>query len=63
MAKVNNKSQTAKENHRKYISEDEDSYLNHFTYKIFPRFHLVVLVFLFTFVLNISNIRTLGFIQ
>ena len=52
MAKVNNKSQTAKENHRKkFISEDEDSYLNHFTYKIFPRFHLVVLVFLFTFAL------------
>lgn len=61
MAKVNNKSQTAKENHKKkFISEDEDSYLNHFTYKIFPRFHLVVLVFLFTFALRINKIQEIN---
>ena len=39
MAKVNNKSQTAKENHRKkFISEDEDSYLNIIHTRYFPVF-------------------------
>ena len=60
MAKVNNKSQTAKENHRKkFISEDEDSYL-YILHKSFPRFHLVVLDYLFTFVLGINKIQEIN---